>query len=164
MATVFDVPADGLVEEIAKKLKSEFKEIQPPEWTPFVKTSAAKQRAPEEEEWWFKRCASVLRKIYLGGPIGISKTRTIYGGRKDRGRKPEQFRKGSGSIVRNVFKQLQEAGLVEKIDKGRIMTAKGRSFIDKTAYDLYVQINKPVKKVKETKSSKERVKKGATKK
>lgn len=132
MTTVYDVPADLLINQVSKQLKEE-KEIKPPEWANFVKTGAHKERRPESPEWWYVRCASILRRVYIDGPIGISSLRTSYGGKKDRGSKPEKFRKGSGSIIRVGLHQLEKAGLVEKVESGRITTSKGKSFLDKAS-------------------------------
>ena len=66
--------------------------------------------------------------------------RTFYGGKKDRGVNPEKFRKGSGSIVRVALHQLEDAGYVEKVDAGRIITPEGRSFLDNTSAELIKDI------------------------
>ncbi len=132
MTTVYDVPADLLISEVAKKLK-ENKKIKPPEWVNFVKTGVHRERRPDDPDWWYTRCSSILRRIYIDGPVGIGSLRTYYGGRKDRGSKPEKFRKGSGSIIRKALHQLEDAGFVENRKEGRIITPKGRSFLDKAS-------------------------------
>ncbi|MHA1410391.1 MAG: 30S ribosomal protein S19e, partial [Candidatus Odinarchaeia archaeon] len=142
----------------------EFKEIKPPSWALFVKTSAHKQRAPDDKEWWYTRSASVLRRVYVRGPVGVSRMRTVYGGRKNRGSKPEHFFKSSGTIIRNIFKQLEDAGLIKKTEKGRVITPKGRSLIDKTAYNIYKLKSLPSKKTGSGKSAKKPSKKKATSK
>ncbi|MFX1485967.1 MAG: 40S ribosomal protein S19, partial [Promethearchaeota archaeon] len=98
MTTVFDVPADTLIREVAKILKKDYEQVTPPSWASYVKTGSHKERAVENPEWWFVRCASILRKVYLTYPIGVSRLRTTYGGRKRKGSRPEHFRKGSGAI------------------------------------------------------------------
>jgi hypothetical protein len=50
--------------------------------------------------WWYVRCASLQRKIYIHGPIGIEKLRAEYGGRKDFGVRPEHAVKAGGAIIR----------------------------------------------------------------
>ena len=127
-----DVEVNEVIEKTAQELK---KQINQPEWSLFVKTGPGKERPPEHKDWWYLRAASILRKIYILGPIGVSKLKTKYGNKKNRGHKPEKFMKGSGKIIRVILQQLEEIGLVEKQDKsnrkGRILTAKGRSFLDK---------------------------------
>ena len=111
--------------------------VKAPEWSKFVKTGAGKERPPVELDWWQLRAASILRAVYLKGPIGVSKLRTKYGNNKNRGHKPAAFVKGSGKIIRTILQQLEKAGLVEykkdDVHKGRIVTAKGQSFVAKNS-------------------------------
>ena len=133
---VREVEPQKLIEKLAEKLK-EVKEIKPPEWARFVKTGVHKERPPEQKDWWYIRAAAVLRKIYLKGPVGVSRLRTVYGGRQKRGVKPEKFKKGSGSIIRKVLQQLEACGLVKTINrKGRVVTLKGKEFVEKTAGEI----------------------------
>ena len=148
MATVYDVPGDLLVERVAQKLKV-IPEIKPPEWAPFVKTGRHKERLPEQDDWWYYRVASVFRKIYIDGPVGIERLRTWYGGRKNRGHAPEHFYKGSGSIIRKALQQLEAAGFVTKVSgEGRIVTPKGRSFLDKVATELKRELEEVIPELK----------------
>ena len=140
MTTAYDVPAEPLIKKIAEKLKNDFK-IKPPEWAAWVKTGAHKERPPENEDWWYIRVASILRRVYMKGPIGISRLRGLYGGRRDRRAKPYRHVKGSGSIIRKALQQLEELGLVEKVEgKGRRISSKGQSFIDNTAHEVAKEI------------------------
>ncbi len=135
MATVYDVPPNELIEEVAEKLE-DVEEVEPPEWADFVKTGVSKERPPSQDNWWYIRSAALLRKVYLKGPIGVGKLRKYYGGRSNRGSSPEHFRKGSGSIIRNSLQQLEDAGFVQKSTDGREVTNEGRSFLDKTAREI----------------------------
>ncbi len=141
MTTVYDVPADLLINRVAEKLKGM---IKPPEWAKYVKTGVHKQRAPEQEDWWYIRLASILRRVYIDGPVGIERLRTYYGGRKRRGVKPPKFRKGSGAIIRNALHQLEKLGFVKKTKEGRVITPAGRSFLDKTAAEIKKEIVKEI--------------------
>ncbi|MCZ3366583.1 MULTISPECIES: 30S ribosomal protein S19e [Methanobacterium] len=132
MTTVYDVPADLLISAIAKDL-NENKSINAPEWAKFVKTGVHKERRPEDADWWYTRCASILRKVYIDGPVGLNSLRSYYGGKKDRGSEPEKFRKGSGSVIRTALHQLEDAGFIAKIKEGRIITPEGKSFVDKAS-------------------------------
>ncbi len=106
-----------------------------PEWALHVKTGVSRERQPEQKNWYQLRSASILRKIYMDGPVGVSKLRSYYGGRKNNGHQPSHFEKGSGKILRTVLQQLEEAGYVEKTEnkKGRKVTAKGQKFVDNAA-------------------------------
>ena len=76
----------------------------------------------------------------MDGPVGLSRLQTKYGGNKDRGTSPEKFRKGSGAIIRGALHQLEEAGYVEKVEGGRTVTPKGRSFLDNTSAEVKTDI------------------------
>ncbi|UCC58836.1 MAG: 30S ribosomal protein S19e [Candidatus Bathyarchaeum sp.] len=143
MPTPYDVPPSVLIERLARHLKEEVDEINPPSWAPFVKTGIHTQRPPRNPDWWFTRCSSILRKIYVKGPIGIEKLRSEYGGRIDRGAKPEHARKGSGAIVRKSLQQLQAAGLVKPLrNEGRVVTSEGRQLLDRLATEIKKELEK----------------------
>lgn len=136
MTTAYDVPAKDLIDALTKKLQSE-KDVVPPEWSDYVRTSISRENPPEKRDWWYTRCASILRKIYVNNSIGIERLRSEYGGKCDRGSKPYKARGGSGSIIRNALHQLEKAGFVAKVrGKGRVLTPKGMSLLDNTAYEI----------------------------
>ena len=77
MTTIYDVDPSKLIEKVSEELKK-IDEIKAPEWAKYAKTGASKERPPIEEDWWYARTASILRKIYMLGPIGVSKLRKKY--------------------------------------------------------------------------------------
>jgi len=145
LPTPYDVPADILIGKLAEYFRTNVNEITPPKWASIVKTGSHVQRPPIDPHWWFVRCASIIRKIYLKGPIGITRLRAGYGGRVDRGTKPEHARKSGGAIIRNSLHQLEAAGLVEIINKkGRIVTSDGRRLLDKTSTEIKAELEKKI--------------------
>ncbi|HUS77103.1 MAG TPA: 30S ribosomal protein S19e [Patescibacteria group bacterium] len=131
MTTIYDVPADTLIERLSDYMKGNIPEVTPPEWAAYVKTGSHVERAPQNPDWWYVRSASMMRKLYVKGPVGVSRLRKEYGGRKRMGVRPAHFRKAGGNILRSILQQLETAGLVEKADtKGRIVSKKGRSLLD----------------------------------
>jgi small subunit ribosomal protein S19e len=137
MVTVYDVPSEKLIAKVAVKLK-ESKTVAPPEWADFVKTGRHTEKAPMQPDWWYTRAASVLRKVYMKGPIGTSRLSAEYGGFADRGSRPNKAVKGSRSVARKCLMQLESSGLVHK-DKnnGRIVTAKGQALLDAAAKEVF---------------------------
>lgn len=135
MTTVYDVPAHGLITKIAEHLKNN-KKCTPPEWAAYVKTGVHKELPPLNSDWWYIRCASILRRIYIDGPVGVERLRSVYGGRKNRGSRPERFLKGSGSIARKALRQLEDIEYVRTMKNGRVISPQGRSFLDKTANEI----------------------------
>jgi len=143
LPTPYDVPSSMLIERLAKYLKDNVDAIKPPEWAPYVKTGAHAERAPQNPDWWYIRCASLLRKVYIKGPIGIEHLRSEYGGRKDRGTRPEHTRKGGGAIIRKALQQLEKAGLIGTIKgKGRVITSEGRRLLDSLSADIKEELEK----------------------
>ncbi len=139
MPTIYDVDANALIEKAAQELKK-VESVKMPKWALFVKTSHSKERPPENHEWWYFRTASVLRKVYMKGPVGVSKLRTKYGSKKNRGHMPEHRYRASGKILRSILQQIEKAGFVSQVDKkgrkGRFITPKGKAFLDGVCKNL----------------------------
>lgn len=111
------------------------KEIEAPSWAKFVKTGHSKERVPEEENWWTIRAAGVLRKVQKYQPVGTNTLSKKYGGRKNRGVRPEKKCNGSRNIIRKILQQLEKSELIksQKAPKaGKILTAKGKLLLNKT--------------------------------
>ncbi len=118
---------EKLIAEIKK-----VKEIEAPEWAPFVKTGTSKQRPPVAEDWWHVRAASILMKVNKFGPVGTNRLAKQYGGRKNRGVRPEKKFSGSRNIVRKCLQQLEKAGLIKQIKEpksGKIVTKEGNDLL-----------------------------------
>jgi small subunit ribosomal protein S19e len=138
--SVRDVPPSVLIKRLSEELKK-LEELRPPEWSRYAKTGVHKERVPEQPDWWYMRAASLLRRVYLDGPVGISRLRTYYGGSKKRGVAPERFRRAGGKALRVILQQLEQAGLVAKTERGgRKITPKGvkvlTSLADKVKAEL----------------------------
>jgi len=143
LTTPYDVPASKLIEKLAKYLKENVDEINPPSWASIVKTGAHVQRQPQNPDWWCIRCASLLRKIYVHGPIGLEKLRADYGGRKDFGVRPEHAVKAGRAIIRKALQQLEAAGLIETSKPhGRRVTREGRKLLQELAEELQKELVK----------------------
>ncbi|PKL70165.1 MAG: 30S ribosomal protein S19e [Methanomicrobiales archaeon HGW-Methanomicrobiales-1] len=145
MTTVYDVPADHIIRRVAEELKKR-KEITPPEWAAFAKTGVHKEMPPEDPDWWFTRAAAVLRRVYVDGPLGVERMRSFYGGKKNRGSRPNAFRKGSGSVLRKALQQLEAAGLIVHDKTGRKVSPAGMSFMDNLSHEVKITPPAPVPK------------------
>ncbi|MBN2053252.1 30S ribosomal protein S19e [Candidatus Woesearchaeota archaeon] len=145
-----NVSKSDLIKALAPHLKSLIKK---PEWADFVRTGVFKERPPVDPDWWYIRAASILLKINKLGPVGVSKLRTKYGGRKNNGVAPEHFRKGSGKIIRLILQQLESAGLLKQekkgLHKGRVLTGRADALIAKAAKAVEKPRQKFVAEIKE---------------
>lgn len=138
MNSIYEINPQEYNLKLAEALK-EISEFEAPEWIKFVKSGSGKERPIDDPDFWHKRAASVLRNIYKTGSVGVNRLKTKYGSKKNRGFKPEKFRKGSGKIIRVILQQADKAGFTEiqkpvrgiKSKKpGRILTEKGKSFLE----------------------------------
>src|SRR2546422_8838089 len=136
MPTAFEVPANELINRLAKHLKENVSEISPPSWSEYAKTGAHKERPPQDPDWWYARCASLLRKLYVHGPVGVSRLRVQYGGNVGRGNSPEHHAPAGGAGIREPPQQLQKADFVAiEGKKGRKMTRHGLTLLKKTGVE-----------------------------
>jgi len=143
VVTVYDVPPNRLIKALAAYLKERVEEVRPPEWAFYAKTGPHAERIPDDPDWWYVRAASIMRKLYIYGPVGIERLRTAYGGRADLGLKRKHFKKAGGSSIRKILQQLEAAGLVEKVERrGRILTPLGRSLMDRIATRVFRELVK----------------------
>ena len=145
MTTVYDVPPGPLIERVAIALREKGK-VAPPPWSTAVKTGVHREKPPVQEDWWYVRCASILRKVYVYGPIGTAQLSALYGGPQDRRAKPNRAKRGSGSIARHALAQLEESGYLSKTKKGRAVTPQGRSFLDNVAHEVVKTLPKAAPK------------------
>ncbi|MHA1670263.1 MAG: 30S ribosomal protein S19e [Promethearchaeota archaeon] len=135
--SIYVVEPDKLITTLAEKLK-EYPEIKPPEGSEFWKTAFFKELAPiDSENFWYIRCASILRKAKKFGPIGVNRLRKFYGGKNRKSQGLNHSAKGSGKIIRVAIQQLENANLLDKYEKkGRIVSPEGTSLLERTAHEI----------------------------
>lgn len=147
MATLYDVPAEDLIDALAERLAAD-DEFAEPDWLNVVKSGESRELPPEQEDFWFRRTASVLRKVAVDGPVGVQRLRTAYGDSKKGSTRyrvrPDQKSRSSGKIVRTALQQLEDAGYVaQEGSAGRAVTGDGRALLDETATDLIEELDRP---------------------
>jgi len=136
--TIYDLDAQEYNLKLAEALKK-IPEFEEPEWAQFVKSGPAKERPINDPDFWHKRAASILKQIYNRKTLGVSRLRTKYGSKKNRGMKPDRFQRAGGKIIRTILQQSDAAGFTEiattmrgvKSKKaGRVLTKKGIEFVE----------------------------------
>lgn len=145
MATLYDVPADELIDELATRLADD---IEQPDWMPYAKTGEGRELPPAQDDFWHRRAGSILRKLAINGPIGVERLSTYYGDAKQGSTRyrvaPNHKTDGSKNIIRTILQQLEDAGYVaEAGSEGRTVTAEGRSFLDAAAGDVLEDLDRP---------------------
>ena len=133
MANVFDVKGSQLVSVAAQRLKEKVKK---PDYINYVKSGANKERPPMDPDFYYVRTASILRQVYLNGPVGVSRLKTRYGSSKGHRVHRHHHQTAGGSIIRDAMMALETAGYVKKTKKGRVITPQGKSFLDKISKEI----------------------------
>ena len=116
-ATVRDVNAHTFVKAYAAHLKRQGN-LEVPKWVDIVKTSAARELAPVDADWFYTRVASMARHIYLRPGVGVGAFRTIHGSSKNRGFRPSHHAESSGSVARKALQALEKLKLLQKDPNG----------------------------------------------
>ena len=138
MTNVYELDAQEYNLKLAEALKK-IPEFESPEWVAFVKSGPAKERPIDDEDFWHKRAASILKQVYKKEIVGVNRMRTKYGSKKNRGYKPEKFKKAGGKIIRTILQQADAAGFTEiakavrgvrSKKPGRQLTPKGKEFME----------------------------------
>ena len=136
--TIFAKDPVKFIPALAEALKK-IPEFEIPEWAQYVKSAPGKERPADDEDFWYKRSASILRQIYIKGVVGVNRLRTKYGSKKNRGFAPERYSKAGGKIIRTILQQADKAGLTEIAKDirgvrskrpGRTLTEKGKKFLE----------------------------------
>lgn len=145
MVTHYDVPTDELLSALAEELDG-LDAIEAPGWANYAKTGSGRELPPEQDDFWQRRCASLLRKVAIDGPVGVGALETEYGSVKEGTNRyrvaAEHSTDGSGNIIRTALQQLEEADLVETAaGEGRRITADGQSLLDATAGDVLEELD-----------------------
>ncbi|XP_017040071.1 40S ribosomal protein S19b [Drosophila ficusphila] len=141
--TIKDVDQHVLVKALASFLKISGKVVMP-EQADYIKTATFKETGPTESDWFFKRCASIMRHLYLRSPSGVSAFTKIYGGRKRNGTRPSKYCRSSNGCIRKALQALETARLVEKHpDGGRKLSPLGQRDIDRVANRISAKQQEP---------------------
>jgi small subunit ribosomal protein S19e len=144
MTTLFDVPADALIEAVAAEIDGELEE---PEWATYTKTGVGRELPPEQEDFWSIRAASLLRKVAVDGPVGVGRLREAYGDSKQGSTRyrtrPDAKSEASGKIIRTILQQLEDAGYVVNQSGGRSLSGEGRALLDRVADEVLEDLDRP---------------------
>jgi len=140
MVNAYDVPASKLIVALTERVKK-LPEMEVPEWAHYAKTGSHAERPPQQPDWWYVRAASLLRKLYFRGPLGLTEFATAYGGSKAVAYNPKHQRDAGSSANRRILKQLEGAALVKKTPKGRVLTPKGAALLDNLSKEIFKKLS-----------------------
>jgi len=147
MTTLYDVPAEDLIEAVAERLADDG-DVEAPDWIEFTTTGVDRELPPEQDDFWSRRTASLLRKVAVDGPVGVGSLATAYGNTKGGSNRyqvrPPSQSDGSRKIIRTALQQLEDADYLEtEGNDGRVVTAEGRQLLDSVADDVLEDLDRP---------------------
>lgn len=128
---VISVPAGRLVELVGREITG-MPAIKAPPWVMQVKSGSHAERVIADPLFWQNRLASILVAVWRE-PIGVSRLRRKYGGKREHTVSRSHHRMAGGKIIRTGLQQLEAAGLVKKDKKGRVITPAGSAVLAKAA-------------------------------
>jgi small subunit ribosomal protein S19e len=132
LPSALDVSAGALIKRVAQELKKN-DAIKAPEWVVGVKSGSHNERPIANEDFWFERCAALLRSLRVHGNKGVRRLRHKYGGRQRHVVHSPHHKPGGGKIIRVALQQLEKAGLAKKEKTGRVISPQGAALLDKAA-------------------------------
>ncbi|XP_054261100.1 40S ribosomal protein S19-like [Macrosteles quadrilineatus] len=131
--TLKDVDQHKFVKAFSDFLKKTGK-MKVPDWVDIVKSGRYKELAPYDQDWYYTRCAAIVRHIYFRSPVGVGTVTKMFGGRKRNGVCPAHFCRSAGGVARKALQSLEQMKLIEKSpDGGRKLTVQGRRDLDRIA-------------------------------
>lgn len=141
MVNFKDIPPEMLIKKLTEELS---KSVTEPDWVKDVKTGEHKIRGPTDNQWYFTRTASILRKIALMGPIGLQRLSAEYGGKTDRGSRRHHATNASRKILRSALQELERLGYVGKNKKGRFLLPNGQKLLNATSLAAATELKETV--------------------
>eukprot|EP00178_Gracilaria_changii_P023800 TRINITY_DN71922_c0_g1_i1.p1 TRINITY_DN71922_c0_g1~~TRINITY_DN71922_c0_g1_i1.p1 ORF type:complete len:152 (+),score=25.26 TRINITY_DN71922_c0_g1_i1:33-488(+) len=131
--TVKDVDAQAFVAAYAKYLKRSGK-IKLPKYVDYAKTGTHKELSPADPDWYYVRCASIARRIYVRGGLGVGWLARAYGHNKRDGVRRNHHQAAATGIIRHCIMSLEKMKVLEKSKNGgRQCTSTGRRDLDRIA-------------------------------
>ncbi len=128
-----DVAAAEFIKAYAGHLKKSGK-LTLPDWVDYVKTAPGREMPPLDPDWYYVRAASLARRVYLNHGLGVGALAHWYGKTTAHDNTPQRHHKASRKVIRHILENLENAGIVEKVEKGgRGITAEGRKDLDTIA-------------------------------
>lgn len=122
-----------------------------------MKTGLHKELAPYDPNWLFIRAAAIARRLYVKNKgVGVNTLRAIFGSNQRNGTVSSHRHIADGKIIRHCLKQLGKMGFADLVitqaedetgktvqisTKGKKLTKKGTSEMDKIATQIYRKIH-----------------------
>lgn len=109
-------------------LKSSNKVVLPQDYD-IMKTGEGRELAPDDDDWYYLRVASIVRQIAKKGVVTPGFLAERYGSRKNRGCKPSKYVPGYREIGESVLENLRGMGWIDEKDSADMLTEQGKTVV-----------------------------------
>jgi len=133
--SIKDAETGKFVVALAAYLKKTGK-VSVPDWVDVVKLSRGNELCPSDPDWYYIRCASLLRRLYNTNHIGVGNFAKVYGVKQRNGTRPAHHVHASTAVIRKALQSMEALGYVEKNEHGRSLHAQGRRLLDRISYQV----------------------------
>lgn len=131
-----DVSYSDFIRIYAAHLKKAGK-IELPPYLDLIKTGLSRELAPQDPDFYYHRCASLVRHLYIHPHEGVKGMAKHYGRKYRRGVRPDHRRNGAKGIIRHCLQQLEKIGVVEQSHvQGRQLSKEGQRDCDRIAQQI----------------------------
>ncbi len=138
-ATIRDVAANKWIRAMAQHLKQEGK-LFVPNCTEIVKQSHGNDRAPQNPDWFYYRCAAVLRRIYVRPGTGYGGLSKAFAIKKNNGSNREHTVRAARGMLHWACRSLEGLKLIAKgKSSGRVITKEGKKRADTVAFNVLIR-------------------------
>ncbi|KER22014.1 hypothetical protein T265_09807 [Opisthorchis viverrini] len=103
--------------QASRPLRRRSGKIKQPDCADLVKLSTANELAPYDPDWFYIRCAAILRHLYLR-PTGMLGLRRIFSRKQRNGVRPSHRALAHSSVIRKALQQLESMGMCVKVETG----------------------------------------------
>jgi small subunit ribosomal protein S19e len=127
---IHEVRAGAFNETLKCYLKDSGKLKLPVDWD-IIKTGRGRERAPEDDDWYYLRTAAVVRQLALSETVTIAAIARRYGNWKNRGVRPSKFVECDESLCCSVFDNLEDMRWVNLVSKADVTADRAYGLTDK---------------------------------
>ncbi|KAL0229959.1 hypothetical protein PCE1_003523 [Barthelona sp. PCE] len=129
------VTADQFIQACGLHLKNANILELPTEIT-YIKSAPGRELGPQDPDWFFKRAAAILRRVYIQPGIGLGGFAKYFGAKARNGHARNHGALAARGVIRRIIQNFEKAGLIEQSTKGRVLSSEGRRVCDTVATNI----------------------------
>jgi small subunit ribosomal protein S19e len=128
MEEIYEVGSQDFNEALKSYLKGSEKLVLPTDWD-IIKTGRGRERAPEDNDWYYMRTAATVRQLAANGAVTAEFLANKYGNRKNRGVRPSKFVPCDLYLCESVLDNLKNMGWIDPSNKSDMLTDRAKKTV-----------------------------------